>query len=205
MDIPSMIMGAMFVISESLLYPAIILLLLLVIWTLLTFGRFISEYSGRVRDIEGLRNGCMETREHLRNGHSEKAASALTQMKTNYLLTKFLQEISKTLDHETCRVELEKILDDYEITISKELEGLKILTRTAPMLGLMGTLIPLGPALLGLSSGDIQMLATSLVIAFSTTVLGLFVGGIAYALLLIRRRWYIQDLSDMEFITRMIP
>lgn len=72
------------------------------------------------------------------------------------------------------------------------------------MLGLMGTLIPLGPALMGLSSGNIQALATNLVIAFSTTVLGLLVGGVAYAVLVVRRRWYYQDFSDMEYIAGVL-
>ena len=95
---------------------------------------------------------------------------------------------------------MEKLLQDYELIIGKEIQHLKILTRIAPMLGLMGTLIPLGPALMGLSSGNVQALASNLVVAFSTTVLGLLVGGIAYTLMVIRRGWYIQDFSDMEYI-----
>jgi len=63
----------------------------------------------------------------------------------------------------------------------------------------MGTLIPMGPALISLSQGDIEQMANSLVIAFSTTVIGLAVGGICYATYVIRTRWYRQDLSDLEY------
>jgi len=101
-------------------------------------------------------------------------------------------------------VEAEKLLQDYELRISKEFEKLRLIVKLAPMLGLMGTLIPLGPALMGLSAGNIQQLATNLTVAFSTTVLGLFSSGIAYAILLIKRRWYMQDLSDMEYVVEVL-
>jgi outer membrane transport energization protein ExbB (TC 2.C.1.1.1) len=71
--------------------------------------------------------------------------------------------------------------------------------RVGPILGLMGTLIPMGPALVSLSRGDVQSMAASLIIAFATTVIGLVVGGICYCSLLIRNRWYHQDLSDLEY------
>ena len=72
--------------------------------------------------------------------------------------------------------------------------------RVGPLLGLMGTLIPLGPALMSLASGDIQTLSKNLVVAFTTTVLGLFVGGVCFAMSLARRRWYAQDIADIEYL-----
>ena len=123
---------------------------------------------------------------------------------SNPLLRSFIGDLAKFLGDDRFSIESEKLLQDYEIRIAAELERLKILTRTAPMLGLMGTLIPLGPALMGLSAGNVEALASNLVIAFSTTVLGLFAGGIAYAIMLTKRRWYVQDLSDMEYVARMV-
>ena len=72
------------------------------------------------------------------------------------------------------------------------------------MLGLMGTLIPLGPALIALSKGDVELLATNLITAFATTVLGLIVGGVGYVLSIVKKRWYLQDLSDMEYIAKSL-
>nr|HML26703.1 MotA/TolQ/ExbB proton channel family protein [Methanomethylovorans sp.] len=43
--------------------------------------------------------------------------------------------------------------------MAKRLEQTRIITNIAPMLGLMGTLIPLGPALVALSQGDVVQLA----------------------------------------------
>ena len=40
--------------------------------------------------------------------------------------------------------------DDLELKIIKALDWLRIISRTAPMLGLIATMIPMGPALLAL-------------------------------------------------------
>ena len=204
MDLPTLIMETMFTLSGALLYPAIILLLVFVVWTLAALGQFISEYSGRTRDPGRLRTGCRETRALLQAQSYDDAAETLAASGSNPLLRSFIGDLAKLLGDDRFSIESEKLLQDYEIRIAAELERLKILTRTAPMLGLMGTLIPLGPALMGLSAGNVEALASNLVIAFSTTVLGLFAGGIAYAIMLTKRRWYVQDLSDMEYVARMV-
>ncbi|BBB30865.1 MotA/TolQ/ExbB proton channel family protein [Neptunomonas japonica] len=73
---------------------------------------------------------------------------------------------------------------------NRRLERTDLLARGGPILGLMGTLIPLGPGLTALSAGDIDILATALTVAFDTTVVGLLVGLFAYCISRIRRRWY---------------
>jgi biopolymer transport protein ExbB/TolQ len=77
--------------------------------------------------------------------------------------------------------------EDYAL---RRLERVDLLARSGPILGLMGTLIPLGPGLAALSSGDIAILATAMTVAFDTTVVGLLIGLIAYVIGRIRRRWY---------------
>jgi biopolymer transport protein ExbB/TolQ len=69
-----------------------------------------------------------------------------------------------------------------------------------PALGLMGTLIPLSPALAALSNGDTQQLTQDLRLAFSVTVTGLLVGMLAFAVSMIRDRLYAQDFSDVEYV-----
>ena len=46
------------------------------------------------------------------------------------------------------------MLADFEMACEKDLAAVKTLARIGPILGLMGTLIPMGPALVGLASGD---------------------------------------------------
>ena len=207
MELSAPVMEIMFLLSGALLYPTIILLIISVVWVLVVFGQMISEYSGRVRDIRGLRTAGREADHGSHRSCLRRMAEAkktLTSVRANEEVRNYMQDLSEFFGDARFSIESEKLLQDYELSISKKLERLKILTRIAPMLGLMGTLIPLGPALMGLSSGNIQALATNLVIAFSTTVLGLLVGGVAYAVLVVKRRWYYQDFSDMEYITGVL-
>ena len=78
--------------------------------------------------------------------------------------------------------------------------GTRTMARLGPMLGLMGTLIPMGPALVGLAAGDIAAMAENLQVAFSTTVVGLFVGGIGFAVQQAKQRWHGETLNDLEFV-----
>lgn len=73
-----------------------------------------------------------------------------------------------------------------------------VLARVGPMLGLMGTLIPLGPGLAGLGRGDVRVLAASVTLAFDTTVLGLGIGAIGYVVGQLRRRGYGRLLDELE-------
>ncbi|WP_206295398.1 MotA/TolQ/ExbB proton channel family protein [Humisphaera borealis] len=97
-----------------------------------------------------------------------------------------------------------KCLSDLESRIAVSLGRVSFLARVGPMLGLLGTLIPFGPALSGLSSGDIQTLSANLVTAFATTVVGLLCGSIAYGLGTVRRAWYGRDYDDIEYVVQLI-
>lgn len=81
-------------------------------------------------------------------------------------------------------------LHEIETIARKRIERTDILARVAPMLGLMGTLIPLGPGLAALGNGNITLLSEAVTIAFDTTVMGLFTGLIGFILGRLRRRWY---------------
>ena len=204
MDATSGIIGAMFMISNSLLYPVIIILLGLVAWSLISIGQLVSEYASRSRDIAKLKVGCRDAKKYMQMQDYKKAAEALRSGGSNDFLRDFLNELTESLKENKFAVEAEKLLQDYELRIAKELEKARLVVKLGPMFGLMGTLIPLGPALMGLTAGNIQQLATNLVVAFSTTVLGLLSGGIAYTILIVKRRWYTQDLSDMEYVVEVL-
>jgi biopolymer transport protein ExbB/TolQ len=99
---------------------------------------------------------------------------------------------------------LSKALADFDFDAQRRLARTRLLVRAGPALGLMGTLIPLSPALTGLAQGNVSRLSENLRIAFSVTVLGLLVGAVAYGLSLYRDRMYGQDLSDLEYLAAVI-
>lgn len=204
MDVSAGIMGTMFMISNALLYPVVIALLGLIAWSLMTFGQFVSEYASRSRDITKLDAGCMDAKKQIEKGEFSTASAVLISCGSNDLLKKFIRDLSDFIGVDMFSVRIEKLLQDYELKIARELEKARLVARLGPVLGLMGTLIPMGPALMGLSTGNIQQLASNLTIAFSTTVLGLLAGGVAYSVLLVKKRWYTQDLSDMEYVVEVL-
>lgn len=88
--------------------------------------------------------------------------------------------------------------DDLELWIMKRLEWLRITSRSAPMLGLVATMIPMGPALLALTKSDAQSVGDNLVVAFSAVILALVSASITFFVLTIRRRWLLQELREIE-------
>ncbi|GGB79181.1 hypothetical protein GCM10011352_01030 [Marinobacterium zhoushanense] len=80
----------------------------------------------------------------------------------------------------------------------RRIERADFITRISPMLGLMGTLIPLGPGLSALGEGELSILTTAMTVAFDTTVMGLLGGIVGFVLGRLRRRWYDQLLAKLE-------
>ncbi len=100
-------------------------------------------------------------------------------------------------------VEINRLIKTNDTTIvlelaKKRIERADFVTRLAPMLGLMGTLIPLGPGLAALGDGNVKILSTAMSVAFDTTVLGLLCGMIGFVIARLRRRWYDKALTQME-------
>lgn len=80
----------------------------------------------------------------------------------------------------------------------RRLERADLLARIPPMLGLMATIIPLGPGLAALGQGDPSKLASAVTVAFDATVLGLVAGIAGLVIGKLRRRWYEEVLEHME-------
>ena len=89
---------------------------------------------------------------------------------------------------------------EIETKLIKSTNKTDVLVRVGPILGLLGTLIPLGPGLAALGSGDIVTLAEALTVAFDTTVTGLVIGALAYLVSKFKKQWYESDLIVLETI-----
>lgn len=81
---------------------------------------------------------------------------------------------------------------------NKRIDRADMIARMGPMMGLMGTLIPLGPGLAALGRGELDVLAQAVTVAFNTTVLGLLAGIIGFLLGRLRRRWYDAAMGQLE-------
>ena len=84
------------------------------------------------------------------------------------------------------------------------LEKYRMLIRLTPALGLLGTLIPMGTALAGVGNGEFNLVSSELVVAFTTTVVGLAVGSTACLIHSVKRRWIASDIRQIEYITEVM-
>lgn len=89
-------------------------------------------------------------------------------------------------------------IDELEALAVKRLEFVRITTRVMPMLGLVATMIPMGPALKALSDGQIADVSRNLMVAFSAVILALLAAAITFWIANVRRRWYASDLMLIE-------
>ncbi|WP_440952700.1 MotA/TolQ/ExbB proton channel family protein [Methanococcoides sp. FTZ1] len=199
MGIDSSLFQIMYTAASAMLYPVVILLILTIALSLGLIGEFISEYAKRHRNVKELEHIGRNVQENIKKSSYDEAASHLLKLDQNQLVTSFAHDAAEHLKKSSLS-SIDWLSEEYEVRMTKRLEQTKILSTVAPMLGLMGTLIPLGPALIGLAQGDILQLANNLMIAFATTVLGLFAGIVGYVLTLVRKRWYWQDMADIDYL-----
>ena len=118
-----------------------------------------------------------------------------------HIIYKYLNKIKANSSNDPM---LDKIVGDYEVFSDKDLGKSKLLVKIGPMLGLMGTLIPMGPALVGLATGDVASMANNMQVAFSTTVVGIIIGLVGFITLQVKQRWIADDLNLLEYIVESL-
>jgi biopolymer transport protein ExbB/TolQ len=193
-------------ISRALLWPVLIAALACLLWVLIEFGFFLYEIylRFRYRDLDALEARTLRARKAFQDGKPRTAYRYLQENNYSIVVARFLFDLIRNYQTERLAAKPLKLLQEYEFYTVKRLERTRILVRVGPMLGLMGTLIPLSPALIGLASGNTTQLAENLTTAFSVTVVGLLIGGIAFVISIVRDRMYSQDISDMEYLLELL-
>lgn len=73
-----------------------------------------------------------------------------------------------------------------------------------PVLGLIGTLIAMSPALVGLSTGDIAGMAHNMQVVFAATVIGLVVSAVGLLTQQFKQRWYARDVNNLDFVANLL-
>ena len=196
--------SALNVVSQSLQIPVIVFLLLFALYAVISVGSLISEYSSRkkvpVRLIKDLIFSISRT----------KDISEIETIVKNAQIPKNQKRVlvniarSSELKKDSREALAEKLIENEEDIIEKKLQATDIVTKIGPTLGLMGTLIPMGPGLAALGSGDVTTLSNAIIVAFDTTVVGIGAGAVAYVVSKIRRRWYEQYLSNLDALSKAV-
>lgn len=201
------IYDAVFAAADALEGPVVILAILALVAVVVEAGIFSVEYARRARSrrrLADLDAAAAAARAALADGDPSAAGRALAAVTRSVAMHDTAAALVEASSRENPEAAVAKRLADFDFDCERRLARTRLLVRFGPALGLMGTLIPLSPALEGLAGGDVQTLADNLRVAFSITVLGLLVGALAFALSLVRERLYGQDFSDLEYLAALL-
>ena len=175
-------------ISSSLLLPVIVLLLAALAGALVSLGGFCATYLLLLQERKKRRDLLAA----LRSGKLD-----IETLQPDGIFSSHIADMAKLGWNE---LECEKYISEVRQNYDRELERTRFLAKTAPMLGLMGTLIPMGPALAGLASGNIGNMAYNMQIAFATTVVGCVIAGIALLVNSVKKHWYAEEIGDLVYV-----
>jgi len=192
----NIITNILYWISTGLLVPVIVLLILFFVRALLMMGGFFGQYL-TVKRVNVRLNEKIKSLDA--DGLDEFCGSL--PVKGASLVEDYLRQVIASRGNEA-RIEL--LVSEYEIEADKQLSTSKVMTKMGPILGLMGTLIPMGLALVGLSTGDIASMAYNMQVAFATTVVGMVISAIGFVTQQFKERWLVRDMAILEYVARLV-
>jgi len=156
-------------IAQLLFQPVTALLIVLVAWTLIALGMFGRSAMQRLR------------------GRRPAVAR----------YTARIDDAAQAAD-DPVDIRIEQVLAEADHASLRSLNAVRFAVRCGPSLGLIGTLIPMAAALSGLAQGDLPALANHMVVAFSSTIVGIAVGVVAHVIVMVREGWQRQDLDAIR-------
>lgn len=187
-------------VAEALRYPVLILTLVALLADFFEFGRLLVEVTQRRQKKAD--NFDAVARQAQATAQAGDVAGAQALLKSQAHGEALEQAYIQTLLSPTA-LDAERAAVAYDLQASKRLDRIRLLVRAGPALGLMGTLIPLAPALAALGNGDAKVLTDELQTAFAITVVGVAVGLIAFAIALVHERFYSRDLSNIDYLRQL--
>ncbi len=195
LNIGALLQSFIYLVSSTLLYPALFIESVLVLCILIFAGNFFAEWLERAR-LKKISSQEL----------AQLAISSNTDRVSSHAVQSYLKGLTPLLERGDSRTEaiIESLLQENISGLWKSSDHLRMLIRIGPGIGLIGTLIPMSTGLAALSQGDMSKLASELVLAFTTTVVGLAIGTSAYFLYWKKRRWIEQDVRRMEFLTEIL-
>lgn len=190
-----LISKALFGIANSLLIPDIVLLIFFLLRALVLLGATYRQMLVRRKEEKQLSQTIKELRPeeigNLRGMLPEKPDSL------------FVSYLADLLRHPANEAYADYLINQYETVVAKDVNLSRLLTKLGPVLGLIGTLISMSPALVGLSTGDISGMAYNMQVVFSATVVGLVISAVGLFTQQLKTRWYAKDVNRLEYVSRI--
>ena len=195
MNLLGVLENGLFALSQVLRLPVIVLLWVCVLSAFFLAGGCVSEYLTRRRERRGF-----DLDRWLGQGPVLSADAARLEQLPATLLGLVSAVTERLGDPGFRHGGLERVVLEHEAKVERRLNGSRLLVRVGPSLGLLGTLIPMGAALASLTAGNLEAMASQMVVAFTTTVIGLATGTAAFAVLVARRGWVGETVLELRFL-----
>ncbi len=198
--------GILDTVAQSLLFPIMVILVIFIIFAVIEIGSTLAEYTSRKNVTTKDKNDLMEKiavaedADHI----CDIIDNSILAKSDKRVLTTIARFDTETYDKETREVLARNVLVGEEDKIESSLQLVDIVAKVGSGCGLLGTIIPMGPGLAALSTGDMVTLTTNLTVAFNTTTAGLASGTVCYVIAKVRRNWYNQDLNMLYDIAEVI-
>ena len=190
-------------VASGLQVPTIVILLILVALTVVLLGSLVVEYFTERKQLSGSIPELIDALQ----GKDARGLAAVIE--NSGLLQRQKAAVLELVKRENLPLETrialaKKLLLDEEKHYVGRVRISDLISKIAPMFGLMGTLIPLAPGLIALGQGDTKTLSDSLLIAFDTTVAGLISAAVSLFISSVRKSWYAGYSSSLEAVMEAV-
>ena len=193
------LVNSLHAISQALLVPVIVILLGLICYAIYQVGTLISESVSEHRHFDPAVTDVLNRLDEASDAEVPDVISLSSLLKRQKLALLDVWENRHLSEDAVFALAKRHIGGErarYDAVVSRTDLG----SRLGPMIGLMGTLIPLGPGIVALSTGDTLTLSQALLVAFDTTVAGLVSAGIFLVISRQRRKWYQVYMQSLEAV-----
>lgn len=190
------------VISTGLEMPVVAILILLILGVAVLIGWLFAEL---ITERRHLKVKLPELLDNMRLGEKSLreviSKSGLLKSQKEALL-----ELTRHPDFNDAMLEalVVRLIEEEQARYDRVLRISETVSRLGPMVGLLGTLIPLGPGILALGQGDTFALSAAMLTAFDTTIAGLTAAALATVVTTVRRTWYRNYMSLLEALAACV-
>ncbi len=191
--------NGLFALAQVLRFPVIVLLWVSVAAAVFMAGGCVVEFLARRRERSGFDLNTWLDKGPLLS--VDDARQALLPAALGALLRDVEAERRKAWFHDGG---LEHLVLEREEAARRTLNVSRLLVKVGPSLGLLGTLIPMGTALAALTAGNLEAMAGQMVVAFTTTIVGLSAGTVAYVVQVVRHTWVNETVREQRFLAERV-
>ncbi|MGV3590959.1 MAG: MotA/TolQ/ExbB proton channel family protein [Gammaproteobacteria bacterium] len=199
MNLLGVLENGLFALGQVLRFPVMVLLWVCVASACFMAGACFVEFLARRRERAGF-----NVKQWLRQGPVLLADTARLKQLPSSVRAFVDTVLQRHANHELHAGGIEFLVLEVEEGLKHSLNPSRMLVKVAPSLGLLGTLIPMGVSLASMAAGNLEAMAGQMVVAFTTTIIGLACGTGAYVVNLVRQSWVNELIREQRFIAERL-